>query len=115
MSRASSPENTGQSRKRPQPKASESDFSSPAGLIILSGSPGAATLRFTAPSLGTHLVVLDDREYVTANPHVHAPGLSTISGIHVNWAANCIADLAVACSRLSNLWAEPAGHHFDRF
>jgi tetratricopeptide (TPR) repeat protein len=76
----------------------------------------AVTIALYSPVLGHSFVVLDDREYVTANPHVHG-GLawSTIqwaftSTEAANWHPLTWLSHALDCQLFG---LNPAGHHFD--
>jgi len=45
-------------------------------------SPGSGNANALQPVIGHSFVVLDDREYVTANPHVHGGRLGAPSSGH---------------------------------
>ena len=75
MSRAKNlPKALAQSRKRPQANRSPGTGRFLPGrnlIIFVSTLLAAVTIALYSPVLGHSFVVLDDREYVTANPHVH--------------------------------------------
>ncbi|MFZ0479672.1 MAG: tetratricopeptide repeat protein [Terriglobales bacterium] len=85
-------------------------------LIILSFLLSAATLALYSPVLGYSFIVLDDHDYVTANPHVHG-GLSWST---IRWAftsteaANWHPLTWLSHAFDYQLFAlNPIGHHLD--
>jgi len=81
MSRARISRNTGPIPQEAAAKAlPEADFSSrQEPYYLCQRSPGSGNANALQPRHWHSFVVLDDREYVTANPHVHGgPAWSTI-------------------------------------
>ena len=82
MSRSSaSPKARSRSTKRPNQKRASGAAPVLAGkrlTIALCLLLAAATIAFYSPAIGHSFVVLDDREYVTANPHIRSLGWDTI-------------------------------------
>ena len=120
MSRAKNlPKTLAQSRKRPQPKAlPESGLFLPGRnlIIFVSALLAAATITLYSPVIGHSFVVLDDREYVTANPHVHGgPAWSTIQWAFTSTEAANWHPLTWLSHALDYqiFGLNPAGHHFD--
>ena len=106
-------------RKRPQPKTRPRTGPSLAGKslkIILCVLLGAVTIALYSPVLWHSFVVLDDRDYVTANAHIH-DGLSwsTIQWAFTSTEAANWHPLTWLSHALDyQLFAlNPAGHHFD--
>ncbi len=120
MSRAKTISKTrAQSRKTPSPKALLRTRPFLAGYnlsavlcLLLAG----VTIALYCPVLGHSFVVLDDRDYITANPHIHA-GLSwsTIKWAFTSTEAANWHPLTWLSHALDyQLFAlNPAGHHLD--
>jgi tetratricopeptide (TPR) repeat protein len=75
-----------------------------------------ATIGFYIPTIGHSFVVLDDREYVTANPHIHdGLGWSTIHWAFTStYAANWHPLTWLSHALDYQLFGlNPAGHHLD--
>jgi protein O-mannosyl-transferase len=80
--------------------------------VLLAG----ATITLYSPVIGHSFVVLDDREYVTANPHIHdGLGWSTVKWAFTSSEAANWHPLTWLSHALDyQLFAlNPAGHHFD--
>jgi tetratricopeptide (TPR) repeat protein len=120
MSRAKTLARTsGQARKRPNSKAPSITVPLLAGKnlkTVLCVLLAAATIALYSPVLWHPFVVYDDRDYVTANPHVH-DGLSwsTIKWAFTSTEAANWHPLTWLSHALDyQLFAlRPAGHHFD--
>jgi protein O-mannosyl-transferase len=120
MSRAKTPSRTRvQTRKRPNPKERPrtGPFLSGAKLITtLCVLLAAATIALYSPVIGHSFVVLDDREYVVANSHIHH-GLSwnTIKWAFTSMEAANWHPLTWLSHALDyQLFAlNPVGHHLD--
>jgi tetratricopeptide (TPR) repeat protein len=84
--------------------------------IIFCALLAAATIALYSPVIGYSFVVMDDRDYVTANPYVHA-GLawSTIKWASTSTAAANWHPLTWLSHALDYqlFGLNPAGHHFD--
>jgi tetratricopeptide (TPR) repeat protein len=91
-------------------------FSANRRNAALSAVLAAATIALYVPATGHSFLILDDREYVTANPHVH-DGLSwsTIKWAFTSTEAANWHPLTWLSHALDyQLFAlNPAGHHFD--
>ena len=120
MSRAKNLAKTrAQLRKGPQPKTPPGTATSlSVGTLktIFCFLLGAATIALYSPVIGNSFVVLDDRDYVTANSHIH-DGLSWNT---IKWAftsteaANWHPLTWISHAVDYQLFAlNPAGHHFD--
>ncbi|MGB9235697.1 MAG: tetratricopeptide repeat protein [Terriglobales bacterium] len=120
MSRAKNLSKTrAQLRKRPQPGTS------PETARLLTGTKlktllgvllAATTIALYSPVIGHSFVVLDDRDYVTANSHIHGGlGWSTIKWAFTSTeAANWHPLTWLSHAFDYQLFAlNPAGHHFD--
>jgi protein O-mannosyl-transferase len=108
-----------QSRKTPSPKALLRTGPILAGnnlnavlCLLLAG----LTIALYSPVLGHSFVVLDDRDYITANPHIH----EGVSWNTIKWAftsteaANWHPLTWVSHALDYQLFAlDPAGHHLD--
>jgi hypothetical protein len=108
-----------QVRKRPSPKAPPTTGTFATGKklnTILCALLAVATIALYSPVIGYSFVVLDDRDYVTANFHVHG-GLAwnTIKWAFTSTAAANWHPLTWLSHALDyQLFAlNPAGHHFD--
>jgi len=83
---------------------------------VLCALLAAVTIALYGPVVGHSFVVLDDREYVTANPHIHGGvGWETIlwafsSTEAANWHPLTWLSHAVDCQLFG---LNPAGHHLD--
>ncbi|MGA2967020.1 MAG: tetratricopeptide repeat protein [Terriglobales bacterium] len=106
-------------RKRPQPRtpAETASFLTVTRLkTILGVLLAAVTIALYSPVIGHTFVVLDDRDYVTANPHIH-DGLSwnTIQWAFTSTEAANWHPLTWLSHALDyQLWGlNPAGHHLD--
>src|ERR1039457_3633208 len=80
--------------------------------VLLAG----VTIALYSPVIGHSFVVLDDREYVTANPHIHGGlGWNTIKwAFRSTEAANWHPLTWLSHALDYQLFAlNPAGHHFD--
>ena len=75
----------------------------------------AAALAFYAPAIGHPFIVLDDREYVTANPHIRSLGWATVKWAFTSLDAANWHPLTWLSHALDyKLFAlNAAGHHFD--
>ena len=83
---------------------------------IFSAALAAATIAVYSPVFGHSFLVLDDRDYVTANPHVHQGiAWSTIQwAFRATEAANWHPLTWISHAFDYQLFAmNPAGHHFD--
>jgi protein O-mannosyl-transferase len=116
-SKASSPTHA-RSPKRPNPKRSSGSTPFFAGkslntaLCILLG---AVTIAIYSPVSGHPFVVLDDREYVTANAHIRGLGWDNIKWAFTSTAAANWHPLTWLSHALDyRLFAlNPVGHHLD--
>jgi len=112
------PKTLAQSRKRPQPKALPESglFLRQEPYYLCQRSPGSGNANALQPVIGHSFVVLDDREYVTANPHVHGgPAWSTIQWAFTSTEAANWHPLTWLSHALDYqiFGLNPAGHHFD--
>jgi protein O-mannosyl-transferase len=107
-----------QTRQRPKSKARSGTepFGTGWKLAVLSILLAAATIALYSPVIGYSFVVLDDRDYVTANFHIHG-GLkwSTVKWAFTSTAAANWHPLTWLSHALDyQLFAlNPAGHHLD--
>ena len=108
-----------QARKRPKPKAPSRTGPSLTGknlTTVLCVLLASVTIAFYSPVIGHSFVVLDDRDYVTANSHIHG-GLSwnTIQWAFTSTEAANWHPLTWLSHALDyQLFAlNPAGHHLD--
>ncbi len=109
----------GQGRGRPTPKPAPRQgpsLTSKNLKTVLCVLLAAVTIAIYSPIVGNSFVVLDDQEYVTANPHVHG-GLtwSTVKWAFTSTAAANWHPLTWLSHALDyQLFAlNPAGHHLD--
>ena len=108
----------GPARKRPSSKAVSRTPSWLAGRnpnVVLSILLAVVTVALYIPAIGHSFVVYDDREYVTANPHIHEGlGWSTIRWAFTStYAANWHPLTWLSHALDYQLFAlNPAGHHF---
>ena len=120
MSRAKSPSKTrSQGRKGPQPASppGTGHFLSVTRLeAIFCVLLAAATIALYSPAIGNSFVVLDDRDYVTGNSHIH----NGLSWSTIQWAftstdaANWHPLTWLSHALDYQLFAlNPAGHHFS--
>jgi protein O-mannosyl-transferase len=120
MSRAKAPSRKpAQSRKRPVPKANqkaEPFLTSKRLNIVFCVLLSAITIGLYSPVMGHSFLVLDDRDYVTANAHIH-DGLrwSTIKWAFTataaaNWHPLTWLSHALDCQLFA---LNPTGHHLD--
>ncbi len=108
-----------QSRKGPQPKAPRDTGAFLTGknlTIVLCLLLAVATIALYSPVIRYSFIVHDDRDYVTANPHVQAGlGWSTIRWAFTStYAANWHPLTWLSHALDYQLFAlNPGGHHFD--
>ena len=103
-------------RKRPaaaESPSSASTFNGQKVVGLLCGALVVATIAIYSPVLGHSFVVLDDREYVTANSHIHGLGWETIKWAFTSTAAANWHPLTWLSHALDyQLFAlNPTGHH----
>lgn len=81
--------------------------------LALSLFVAAAAVTVYLPAIGHSFVVLDDREYVTANPHIRSLGWSTVQWAFTSYEAANWHPLTWLSHALDyQLFAlNPAGHH----
>src|ERR1700689_589780 len=109
----------GPARKRPSSRAVSRTPSWLAGRnpnVVLSILLAVVTVALYIPAIGHSFVVLDDREYVTANSHIHGDlGWSTIHWAFTStYAANWHPLTWLSHALDYQLFAlNPAGHHLD--
>lgn len=124
MSRNKSHAKTGVAKTRAQSRRERAIAPPPTGRFIAGNRLNAvlcvllagATIELYSPAIGHSFLVYDDRDYVTANPHVH-DGLtwSTIKwAFHSLEAANWHPLTWLSHALDYQIFAlNPAGHHFD--
>ena len=103
-------------RKRPaaaESPSSASTFNGQKVVGLLCGALVVTTIAIYSPVLGHSFVVLDDREYVTANSHIHGLGWETIKWAFTSTAAANWHPLTWLSHALDyQLFAlNPTGHH----
>ena len=112
------PKSRGSARKRPAPGAAGASlpfFASTKMTVGLCFALAAATIAIYSPAIFHSFLVLDDREYVTANPHIHGLGWTNIkwaftSQTAANWHPLTWLSHAVDYKLFA---LNPAGHHLD--
>ncbi len=108
-----------QLRKEPQPRThsgTESFFTANKLKIVFSALLAAATIALYSPATGYSFIVLDDRDYVTGNPHIHdGLGWDTIKWAFTStYAANWHPLTWLSHALDVQLFTlDPSGHHFD--
>ncbi len=99
----------------PQTSSTESLVISSRKVVVLALVIFAATFAVYSPVLSHPFLVLDDRDYVTANPHIHGLGWENIKWAFTSTAAANWHPLTWLSHALDyQLFAlNPAGHHFS--
>jgi len=100
-------------RSRKHPNTATAFFETTKGLVTLCLLLFAAAFATYIPAMGNPFVVLDDREYVTANPHIRSLGWNTVHWAFTAFDAANWHPLTWLSHALDyKLFAlNPAGHH----
>jgi len=100
------------SARQPSPKSFLSDKKT---ALLLSAVLAVVTIVVYIPAMNHSFIVLDDREYVTANPHIHTLGWETVKWAFTATAAANWHPLTWLSHAVDyKLFAlNPLGHHLD--